>query len=137
VEGRWTLIRDVALFQVKLLVDSFRDLLLVPVSLILGLLSLLNYRSEKGAEFYELLELGRRSERWINLFGTVAQDDAADEKANDPGLRDLDEIVAKVESFVVEEYRKGGVTAQAKHRLDAALATLGKLADRDRSKGKP
>ena len=30
---RWTLVRDVAVFQVKLLVDGLRDLMLVPASL--------------------------------------------------------------------------------------------------------
>jgi hypothetical protein len=35
---RWTLLRDLAVLQVKLLVDGFRDLVLVPASLIAGII---------------------------------------------------------------------------------------------------
>ena len=131
-EGRWTLIRDVAVFQVKLLVDGFRDLLLVPVSLITGFFSLINYRQQRGAEFYELLSVGRRSEHWINLFGAASPADEAGNVPQGPVPTDLDEVVAKVESFLVDEYRKGGVTAQAKKRLDSALDSISKLAERSR-----
>ena len=37
---RWTLIRDIGVLQVKLLVDGFRDLLLVPTSIIAGIWSI-------------------------------------------------------------------------------------------------
>jgi len=131
-DDRWVLIRDVAVFQFKLLVDGFRDLLLVPVSLITGIVSLLNYRREKGSEFYDLLEAGRRSEHWINLFGAASRSDRADDSQSGFGSTDIDDVVSRVESFIVDEYRKGGVTAQAKHRLDAALDSITKLTDRSR-----
>jgi hypothetical protein len=129
---RWTLIRDIAVFQVKLLVDGFRDLLLVPVSLVVGLVSLFRGGSRPGNGFYELLLVGRRSEHWINLFG------AADRaKGNHPGSdlfpdEDIDGLVSRVESFVVDEYRKGGVTAQAKDRMDSAIDTLHRMGRRPR-----
>ena len=34
--GRWDLVRDVAVLQVKLIVDGLRDLILLPASLIAG-----------------------------------------------------------------------------------------------------
>ena len=52
---RWTLIRDIAVFQFKLFVDGVRDLVLVPVSLVLGLVSLLKGGDRVGTEFYDLL----------------------------------------------------------------------------------
>ena len=33
-------------------------------------------------------------------------------------------MVAKVENFVVDEYRKGGITAQAKDQIDNVLDSL-------------
>jgi hypothetical protein len=42
-------------------------------------------------------------------------------------------MVSRVESFVVEEYSKGGVTRQVKSQLDRALESLHKLAS---SKGR-
>ena len=66
----WTLIRDVAVLQVKLLVDGARDLLLVPATLIAGILSLATSQDGKpGTQFYRLVGIGKQSERWINLFG--------------------------------------------------------------------
>ena len=38
---RWTLIRDILVLQLKLIVDGFRDLILVPISLVVGFVSLL------------------------------------------------------------------------------------------------
>ena len=127
---RWMLIRDVAVFQVKLLFDGLRDVLLLPISLIAGVVSLVRGGAKPGPEFYDLLRIGRRSERWINLFGAAAHlhgPPTAEEKfAGD----DVDKMVSRIEAFVVDEYRRGGVTAQAKDRLDSALDLLHKKARR-------
>ena len=119
--GRWMLIRDVAVFQVKLLVDGLRDVLLVPISLVAGIVSLINGGASAGSDFYDLLRMGRRSERWINLFGAAAHYHGPPSDEEKFVVEDIDKMVSRVEAFVVDEYRKGGVTAQAKHRLDHAL----------------
>lgn len=118
---RMTLIRDVAVFQVKVIADGLRDLLLVPISLISGLISLIGSGSKVGPEFYELLRLGRRSEKWINLFGAAAKVYGPPSDSERFAAEDLDEIAMRVETFIVNEYKRGGVTAQAKQRLDYAL----------------
>lgn len=132
---RWTLIRDIAVLQVKLIVDGLRDFILVPVSLVTGIVSLV--KSEHGTDnsFYDLLRLGKKSEHWINLFGAAEQlPTTARDYVNFPE-EDIDAIVSRVENFVIDEYRKGGVTRQAKERLDKALDSLHGLASgRNRSK---
>ncbi len=127
---RWTLIRDVAVFQIKLLVDGFRDVLLVPVSLIAGVVSLVRGGARPGPEFYDLLRIGRRTEYWINLFGAAAHLHGQPTDEEKFAVEDIDEMVSRVETFVVEEYRRGGVTAQAKDRLDSALDLLHRKARR-------
>lgn len=129
VNDRWTLIRDIAVFQVKLLVDGLRDLILLPVSLITGLVSLLTGGSTPGPEFYELLRVGRRSERWINLFGAAERIYGIEEDDGYFAAEDIDKLVARVETFVVDEYQKGGVTTQAKERVDQALNRLRDIAN--------
>ena len=126
VPDRVELIRDVAVLQVKLVVDGLRDFLLVPISLLIGLVSLLSGGAKPGTEFYDLLRLGRRSERWINLFGAAER--VHGPPARDESLlsEDIDQLVTRVESYVVEEYRRGGVTKQAKDRLDRVLDSLGR-----------
>ena len=67
--SRWALFRDVAVFQGKLIIDGLRDLVLVPVSLAAALIGVLTEPRNPGRRFYSVVALGRRSERWINLFG--------------------------------------------------------------------
>ncbi len=131
---RRTLIRDILVLQVKLVIDGLRDLILVPISLLIGFISLLRAGNATGSEFYELLRVGRRSERWIDLFGAA-------ERVYGPPVGDdrfpaesIDDMVSRVESFVVDEYRQGGVTRQAKDQLDRALDSLHKLASRKERK---
>lgn len=121
----WTLIRDLAVLQVKLLVDGFRDLLLLPASIIAALISISRtHNGVPGPEFYKLLVAGKQSEQFINLFGALRN---APEGIDPDDIRsgaEMDDIVSRVENFVVDEYKRGGVTAQAKSRIDEALDKL-------------
>ena len=67
--SRLNLIWSVLVFQLKLIVDGLRDVILVPISLVAGVLGLL-VGGAKPARYFELvLRFGRRTEQWINLFG--------------------------------------------------------------------
>ena len=121
---RWTLIRDIVVLQFKLVIDGFRDFLLVPVSLVVGLFSVFRGGDRPGVEFYELLQFGRRSERVINLFG--AADRLPESEAADPGVPDIDNLVGRLEGYLVDEYRRGGITKQAKDRLDDLVDRINK-----------
>jgi hypothetical protein len=128
----WAMLRDVAVLQVKLLVDGFRDLVLVPTSLVAGMLSLLGGSGGKPAPyFYRLLGLGKQSERWINLFG-AAQHSSEGQRDARPLGGDIDDIVGNLEKFVVEEYHRGGVTRQAKDQIDHALERIQRRVRRKR-----
>ncbi|NND82093.1 MAG: hypothetical protein HKN50_06675 [Gammaproteobacteria bacterium] len=121
----WTLIRDVAVIQVKLIVDGLRDLVLVPLTLVSGIASLVTGIDGKpGGYFYRLLAWGKRSERWIDLFGALrnAPDDIPDESF--PSEGSLDDMVSYVESVVVKEHHTGRMTRQAKDHIDKALARI-------------
>ena len=121
----WTLVRDVSVLQVKLVVDGFRDLLLVPASLIAALVSLLSGKDGRpGPQLYQLLLWGRQTEKWINLFGAAnnAPDEVKEHRTF--GDRDIDDIVSKLETLVVDEAKRDGITRQAKERLDSILRSL-------------
>lgn len=117
--GRMQLVRDIATLQVKLIVDGFRDLLLVPASLVAGLVSLAGGGKSDDA-FYDLLRLGKRSEKWINLFGAV---DRVDAGATGQG-QDIDRAVERVEKFLVDEYRHGRLTGQARESVERSISRL-------------
>jgi len=64
--------------------------------------------------FDEVLAAGRRTERWIDLFGARAGE-------REPGL---DRWVERMEHLVVEPDERGGMTAQAKAAIDRSLDAL-------------
>lgn len=123
--NRRTLVRDVAVLQVKLVVDGLRDLVLVPASLIAGLVSLFSSADGRtGDQFYQLLAVGKQSERWINLFGAMRNAPVGLRQADQFPNADIDDLVGRLETFVVDEHRRGGITAQAKERLDKTLRAI-------------
>ena len=133
--ARWTLIRDIAVLQVKLVVDGFRDLVLVPASLVAGIWSLASGDKDRpGPQFYQLIGLGKRSEVWINLFKAYENAPPEVREEHTFGAANMDELVDKFESFVVDEYQRGGVTKQAKDRIDQALNAIQRSTSRPDSK---
>jgi hypothetical protein len=122
-ESRWQLIRDLLVFQVKLGLDALRDLALSPISLVAAILDLVASADRERSFFYQVLRAGRRSERWIDLFGEADRIEPRD--AAEAGERaSLDRVVRRVEALVVEQYERGGVTAQAKAAIDRSLDAL-------------
>lgn len=158
-ERRWRLVRDLAVFQAKLVVDGFKDLVLAPVSLVAALVGMLVHREDPGRPFYALLRWGHGFDRWVNLFGagqralppaseppdprTLAA--AAPPSAAGEGLRTpeayeheaaakggLDAYASRLERVLVEQYRRGGLTAKAKDAIDEVIDGL-----QDRAKRPP
>ena len=132
----WTLIRDVAVLQFKLVVDGLRDFLLVPVSLIAGFISLASgQKGVPGTQFYQLLNVGKQTELWIDLFGAMrnAPPDLA-EHIHFPDAN-MDDILDNIETFVRDEERRGGMTAQARERLEKVLRGLQDRRDAHSSRG--
>ncbi len=112
---RWDLIRSSLLFQLKLLADGLRDFLLVPVSIGATIAGLLRSGTDPEREFEQVLDFGRQTERWINLFGTH-------EPFGQAG--NLDQLVTRAEQLVREQAREGDVPEQAAAALQNALDTL-------------
>jgi len=133
--SRWNLIRDVAILQVKLIVDGLRDLLLVPVSLVAGIVSLMQSNNgQPGPHFYQLLGIGRETERWINLFGAYSnrpEGMGGADRFGVAGIDGLDDLVSRVEQHVVDGYRRGDITAQAKAGIEKALDTIQRKGKQD------
>lgn len=124
---RWTLARDIAVLQAKLIVDGLRDLVLVPASLVVGIVSLLSQEDGRpGSQFYHLLSIGKQSERWINLFGALQNAPPDLEHIERFPDADLDELVGKLESMVVNEENRDAVTKQARERLEKVLQAINK-----------
>ena len=98
---RIDLLRETAVLQIKLLVDGLRDALLIPLSLVAALIGLLRGGEDCNREFRRVVKLGRRSERWINLFGHQPP------IGSDPVTGSMDSVLEQVENVVLEQYRRG------------------------------
>jgi len=98
---RIELARDAAVLQIKLLVDGVRDAILIPVSLVAALIGLLRGGPDCDREFRRVIKFGRRSERWIDLFGHQRP------LAGDPVTGSMDSILDQVETVVMEQYKRG------------------------------
>src|SRR6476659_1928819 len=54
-QARWRFLRDVVVFQLKMLLDNVRDFALMPISLVAAALDLLFKSDREGALFYRVL----------------------------------------------------------------------------------
>lgn len=114
-ESRWLLIRDLIQFQLKLIVDGLRDLLLVPISLVAGLAGLIIRHDDPAVYYNRVLKLGRRSERWINLFGQSRQFKHE---------HSIDQLFGQLEDRLKKQHAAGGLTKSAKKTVDQSLTAL-------------
>lgn len=110
---RWNLLRDVLAFQLKLVADALRDLFLSPISVGCAIAGILFRPDQPDHYFRHMLIWGRRSERLINLF-----DNYSDRRQG------IDDLVDQLERRIVEQYKRGGITASAKNVIDSALDTV-------------
>ena len=112
---RGTLIRNTVVFQLKLMVDGFRDLILLPVSLIAAIIGLLRGGDEPEREFHQVIQVGRQSEEWINLFGNHEVADSSS------AIASIDSLFVKVEETLKEEYKTGGISERMQTEINKAL----------------
>jgi hypothetical protein len=66
---RTEVIRDTFVLQLKLIVDGFRDLLLMPAVFVASISGLILHRNQPGRYLYRLLNYGKATEEWIDLHG--------------------------------------------------------------------
>lgn len=112
---RKTLFRNAVVFQLKLLADGVRDAILIPVSVVAALIGLLRGGEDCDREFERVVNLGRRSELWINLFGNHSPMESSHPAGS------MDSILEQVESVVREQYRKGRSETDTRAAVRKAL----------------
>ncbi len=115
--NRSTLIRSAVTFQLKLMADGLRDLVLMPVSLFATLVGLFRGGQEPEREFEQVLELGRQTEKWINLFGNH------EVPAAPRNIASIDDIFVRVEDVLRKQYKTGGTSKSAQLEIEDALQT--------------
>ncbi len=85
----WPQLRRLLVFQLKLYIDAFRDLLLSALSLGAFLIDVVLQNTGPDCYFERILKFGRRTERSINLFNQFQPDQQ--------GAASVDTILNEVE----------------------------------------
>ena len=121
-DDRWNFVRDVMVFQLKLLLDNLRDLVLMPVSLGAALIDLVFRGEREGSLFYRVLRWGQHSEAVIDVYSAIEHQDPGNFKVR----RDytVDGVIARLESVLKREVEKGGTAASVKAAMDKAIDQL-------------
>jgi len=69
--SRRTIVRDVLVFQVKLWLEGFKDVVLMPLSLGAAVVDLVFRRKEGQGLLYSVMKLGDRFEQWVHLYAAL------------------------------------------------------------------
>ncbi len=131
---RWSLLRDVAVFQGKLALDTLRDLALSPVSIGAAIAGVIRKPEDPGRYFYNLMQVGRHSDKWINLFSAAEKGGHQEPGKDTPSV---DGLVDQLEGMILRQYEQGGVTKEAKEAIDRTLDKIHKAAKMSRKKPAP
>ena len=74
--SRSVLIRDFLIFWLKLWLDSFKDVVLIQISIVAVIIDLL-LGKKRTRLFYTVMRLGERFDLWLNLHGALADGEAS------------------------------------------------------------
>ena len=69
---RSVLFRDFLIFQMKLWLDGFKDLLMIQLSIIAVVVDLF-FGGRRKRLFYKVIRLGERIDLWLNLHGALSK----------------------------------------------------------------
>lgn len=122
---RSEVVHDTVVLQLKLIVDGFRDLLLLPVCLGAGVWGLIRHQKNPGRYLYRVLSYGKLSEKWIGLFDEADKDiypplDYEDKKFHD--------LLQKTQDAFESKYVDPAKKEQLMEKLNGALNDInGKL----------
>ncbi len=119
-ELRWQLLRDLGAFVLKVGLEAFRDLVLIPIGLVAGFAGLVLSPRDPARFFRRVLRFGARFDDFVDLFGT-----AREGAPPDTPKRRVDDLVDGLEAVLREQHQRGGVTATAKDAIDRALDAVG------------
>ena len=88
-----SLVKSVALLQLKLLLGAARDLVLSPVTLTAAAFDLMRIKRHEPEYFRRVMKMGERSEEWIDLWSAARE-------PGEPSRENIDTLLANLEQAV-------------------------------------
>jgi len=102
VTSRSVTLRDFAIFQVKLALDGFKDMIVFTLSIAAIVLDFIAGRGERPRLFYSVMRISERFDAWLNLHGAIQK---LDESGGEDGLfgasdAGSDSLIGQIEQLV-------------------------------------
>jgi len=98
--SRFETVRDVVIFQIKLWLEGFKDIVLMPLSLGAAVIDLVF----GGSTLYTVMKLGDRFERWVHLHAPLEEPES---KPEPPDPRSLDRLLNEAADGIEEKATNG------------------------------
>jgi hypothetical protein len=111
---RSVMVRDLAIFLLKLTLDGLKDLVLLQLALGAALLDLLSGGGKRERLFYSVLRLSERFDLWLNLNGAMDRMESGQE-INDDGLFGASDAGSDTLLGKLEELVRGGDVPEGRH----------------------
>jgi hypothetical protein len=99
--SRAVLLRDLVIFQVKLLLDGMKDIVLMPVTIGAAALDMLFPGPRPGHRFYLVISMGERFDRGLNLFAAAERADASKDGLFAGTRAERDTLLGRIEDIVL------------------------------------
>lgn len=100
-QDRTVIIRDLVIFQLKLLLDGLKDVVLSPLAILAAALDIISPTRRRGKRLYAVLTLGERFDRWLNLFNVTERAAAHEEGLFGASRAGADSLLGKLEELVI------------------------------------
>ena len=118
-DDRWKFLRDVLVFQIKMLLDNVRDFALMPIALVAAIIDLVIRGEREGALLYKVLRWGSHSEEVIDVYSAIEHHEKGGFRVSRNYT--VDGVIARLESVLEREYEKGGTASSIKAAMDRAI----------------
>jgi len=115
-DDRWKFLRDVAVFELKLVLNNLHNFIQVPLTLAIAAVDVIFKGKAEGERFYKVVEYGRTIDDSIGIYSII---DHRERSLNSDYT--VDAVVKRLEDVVVREYEKGGTAASIKAALDRTI----------------
>lgn len=102
VASRNVTLRDFAIFQLKLALDGFKDLIVFNVSIVAIVLDFIAGRGQRPRLFYSVVRSSERFDKWLNLHGVMERMDTGETDDGFFGASDAgeDTLIGQIEQLV-------------------------------------
>lgn len=108
IKSNRVVIRDLLIFQLKLLLDGLADVVIAQIALIAFLTDLLFPGGRKGARFYAVMARAERFDRWLSLYGAADRADVEEDGLFGASQAGADSLLGKLEAFVTGRWEVDG-----------------------------